>query len=116
MYRHAPMGGEGRRLAPLTSTMAKPAVPFGGQYRIIDFPLSNCVNSNIDTVGVLTQYEATSLHQHIGEGSPVGFTAQLIRGSDCFLRELKAVRAILEQLMPFIRTLSLLTIKILSMY
>ncbi|NUU62739.1 glucose-1-phosphate adenylyltransferase [Paenibacillus agri] len=65
-------GGEGRRLAPLTSSMAKPAVPFGGQYRIIDFPLSNCVNSNIDTVGVLTQYEAESLHSHIGEGEPWG--------------------------------------------
>ncbi|KGE17264.1 glucose-1-phosphate adenylyltransferase [Paenibacillus wynnii] len=65
-------GGEGRRLAPLTSNMAKPAVPFGGQYRIIDFPLSNCVNSKIDTVGVLTQYKADSLHSHIGEGEPWG--------------------------------------------
>lgn len=65
-------GGEGRRLAPLTTNMAKPAVPFGGQYRIIDFPLSNCVNSKIDTVGVLTQYKAESLHSHIGEGEPWG--------------------------------------------
>ena len=63
-------GGEGRRLSPLTSRLAKPAVPYGGQYRIIDFPLSNCVNSGIDTIGVLTQYEATSLHEHIGEGEP----------------------------------------------
>ncbi|GAA0379442.1 glucose-1-phosphate adenylyltransferase [Paenibacillus motobuensis] len=61
-------GGEGRRLSPLTSKLAKPAVPFGGHYRIIDFPLSNCVNSGIDTIGVLTQYEAESLHKHIGEG------------------------------------------------
>ncbi|WP_017812416.1 glucose-1-phosphate adenylyltransferase [Paenibacillus shenyangensis] len=61
-------GGEGRRLAPLTSIVAKPAVPFGGDYKIIDFPLSNCVNSGIDTVGVLTQYEAESLHDHIGQG------------------------------------------------
>lgn len=61
-------GGEGRRLSPLTSRLAKPAVPFGGHYRIIDFPLSNCVNSGIDTIGVLTQYEAESLHEHIGEG------------------------------------------------
>ena len=67
-------GGEGRRLAPLTSKLAKPAVPFGGHYRIIDFPLSNCVNSGIDTVGVLTQYEAESLHEHIGEGEPWGLT------------------------------------------
>ncbi|KWX70036.1 glucose-1-phosphate adenylyltransferase [Paenibacillus jilunlii] len=73
-------GGEGRRLAPLTSTMAKPAVPFGGQYRIIDFPLSNCVNSNIDTVGVLTQYEANSLHHHIGEGEPWGLHTQSGKG------------------------------------
>lgn len=61
-------GGEGRRLSPLTSKQAKPAVPFGGHYRIIDFPLSNCVNSGIDTIGVLTQYEAESLHEHIGKG------------------------------------------------
>ncbi|EFU41291.1 glucose-1-phosphate adenylyltransferase [Paenibacillus vortex V453] len=67
-------GGEGKRLAPLTSKLAKPAVPFGGHYRIIDFPLSNCVNSGIDTVGVLTQYEAESLHEHIGEGEPWGLT------------------------------------------
>lgn len=65
-------GGEGRRLSPLTSKLAKPAVPFGGRYRIIDFPLSNCVNSGIDTIGVLTQYEAESLHLHIGEGEPWG--------------------------------------------
>ncbi len=65
-------GGEGRRLAPLTSEMAKPAVPFGGHYRIIDFPLSNCTNSGIGTVGVLTQYEAKSLHEHIGNGEAWG--------------------------------------------
>lgn len=63
-------GGEGRRLAPLTSNLAKPAVPFGGHYRIVDFPLSNCLNSGIDTVGVLTQYAAESLHEHIGDGTP----------------------------------------------
>lgn len=68
-------GGEGKRLAPLTSQLAKPAVPFGGHYRIIDFPLSNCVNSGIDTVGVLTQYAAESLHEHIGEGEPWGLNA-----------------------------------------
>ncbi|NMO95924.1 glucose-1-phosphate adenylyltransferase [Paenibacillus lemnae] len=67
-------GGEGKRLAPLTSKLAKPAVPFGGHYRIIDFPLSNCVNSGIDTVGVLTQYESSSLHNHIGEGEPWKFS------------------------------------------
>ncbi|WP_019638667.1 glucose-1-phosphate adenylyltransferase [Paenibacillus fonticola] len=65
-------GGEGRRLSPLTAKQAKPAVPFGSKYRIIDFPLSNCVNSGIDTIGVLTQYEAESLHQHIGDGDAWG--------------------------------------------
>ncbi|MBE9916660.1 glucose-1-phosphate adenylyltransferase [Paenibacillus donghaensis] len=65
-------GGEGRRLAPLTTNQAKPAVPFGSRYRIIDFPLSNCVNSGIDTIGILTQFEAESLHTHIGKGEPWG--------------------------------------------
>ncbi|MFC4776562.1 glucose-1-phosphate adenylyltransferase [Paenibacillus sp. GCM10023252] len=61
-------GGEGKRLAPLTQKMAKPAVPFGGNYRIIDFPLSNCINSGLSTIGVVTQYKAESLHDHIGSG------------------------------------------------
>lgn len=61
-------GGEGRRLGALTSNLAKPAVPFGGKYRIIDFTLSNCTNSGIDTVGVLTQYQPQALHQHIADG------------------------------------------------
>ncbi|PZD94980.1 glucose-1-phosphate adenylyltransferase [Paenibacillus sambharensis] len=61
-------GGEGKRLAPLTQKLAKPAVPFGGRYRIIDFPLSNCMNSGISTIGVLTQYKAESLHNHIADG------------------------------------------------
>ena len=55
-------GGQGSRLYALTSHVAKPAVPFGGKYRIIDFPLSNCVNSGIDTVGVLTQYRPLELN------------------------------------------------------
>lgn len=61
-------GGQGSRLSVLTNRMAKPAVPYGGKYRIIDFPLSNCVNSNIDTVGVLTQYEPLELNAYIGTG------------------------------------------------
>ena len=61
-------GGEGKRLAPLTNDRAKPAVPFGGKFRIIDFPLSNCVNSGIRRIGVLTQYKAHSLIQHIQRG------------------------------------------------
>src|SRR5205814_5148534 len=63
-------GGEGQRLGVLTDRRAKPAVPFAGKYRIIDFTLSNCVNSGIFDVGVLTQYRPTSLHQHIGIGRP----------------------------------------------
>ncbi len=63
-------GGQGSRLKALTSEVAKPAVPFGGKYRIIDFPLSNCVNSGIDTVGVLTQYKPLELNSYIGSGQP----------------------------------------------
>ncbi len=63
-------GGQGSRLYALTNNMAKPAVSFGGKYRIIDFPLSNCVNSGIDTVGVLTQYQPLELNKYIGNGQP----------------------------------------------
>ena len=63
-------GGQGSRLGLLTKVMAKPAVPFGGKYRIIDFPLSNCANSHIDTVGVLTQYQPLELNSYIGSGQP----------------------------------------------
>ncbi len=63
-------GGQGSRLGILTKYKAKPAVSFGGKYRIIDFPMSNCINSGVDTVGVLTQYEPLSLNQHIGIGIP----------------------------------------------
>ena len=63
-------GGQGSRLLVLTENTAKPAVPFGGKYRIIDFPLSNCVNSGIDTVGILTQYQPLELNEYIGNGQP----------------------------------------------
>ncbi len=63
-------GGQGSRLGVLTKDIAKPAVPFGGKYRIIDFPLSNCVNSGIETVGVLTQYQPLELNEYIGSGQP----------------------------------------------
>ncbi len=63
-------GGQGSRLKVLTQKTAKPAVPFGGKYRIIDFPLSNCVNSGIDTVGILTQYQPLELNEYIGNGQP----------------------------------------------
>ena len=64
-------GGQGSRLYVLTGSMAKPAVPFGGKFRIIDFPLSNCTNSGIDTVGVLTQYRPLELNTYIGSRAPV---------------------------------------------
>ncbi len=63
-------GGQGSRLYVLTENMAKPAVPFGGRYRIIDFPLSNCTNAGIDTIGVLTQYRPLELNRYIGNGQP----------------------------------------------
>ena len=63
-------GGQGSRLHALTRSVAKPAVPYGGKYRIIDFPLSNCVNSGIDTVGVLTQYQPLVLNEYLGSGQP----------------------------------------------
>ena len=63
-------GGQGSRLYDLTKQTAKPAVTFGGKYKIIDFPLSNCINSGIDTVGVLTQYQPLALNEYIGNGQP----------------------------------------------
>ena len=62
-------GGQGSRLGALTQNRAKPAVPFGGKFKIIDFPLSNCIHSGIDTVGVLTQYEPLELNAYIGNGA-----------------------------------------------
>src|SRR5206468_6402527 len=69
-YAYILAGGAGTRLCLLSERRAKPAVPFGGKYRIIDFTLSNCVNSGIYDVGVLTQYRPTSLNQHVGTGRP----------------------------------------------
>ena len=63
-------GGQGSRLYALTKSVAKPAVPYGGKYRLIDFPLSNCTNSGIETVGVLTQYQPLVLNEYIGSGQP----------------------------------------------
>ena len=75
-------GGKGVRLNQLTKEIAKPAVYFGGKYRIIDFTLSNCANSNIKTVGVLTQYEGASLTEYIGNGQKWGLDAN---GCSCIL-------------------------------
>ncbi|MEG2429135.1 MAG: glucose-1-phosphate adenylyltransferase, partial [Oscillospiraceae bacterium] len=68
-------GGQGKRLMVLTEDVAKPAIPFGGKYRIIDFSLSNCVNSNIDTVGILTQYQPLLLNEYVSSGSPWGLNS-----------------------------------------
>jgi len=76
-------GGEGRRLGVLTRETAKPAVPFGGKYRIIDFALSNCSNSGVETVGVLTQYRPLVLNSHIGVGAPWGLDKK--QGGLCLL-------------------------------
>ena len=69
-------GGQGSRLGILTQNVAKPAVPFGGKYRIIDFPLSNCANSGIDVVGVLTQYESVLLNSYVAAGGRWGLDAK----------------------------------------
>ena len=68
-------GGQGSRLVVLTENTAKPAVPYGGKYRLIDFPLSNCVHSGIDTVGILTQYQPLQLNEYIGNGMPWGLNS-----------------------------------------
>ncbi|MGI5888401.1 MAG: glucose-1-phosphate adenylyltransferase, partial [Oscillospiraceae bacterium] len=102
-------GGQGSRLYALTQKLAKPAVPFGGKYRIIDFPLSNCVNSGIDTVGVLTQYQPLILNDYIGDGKPWDLDRmhggvhilppyQTSKGSDWYLGTANAI----YQNIPFI--------------
>ena len=74
-------GGQGSRLYALTQKLAKPAVPFGGKYRIIDFPLSNCVNSGIDTVGILTQYQPLVLNEYIGKNEQGKILPRRITGT-----------------------------------
>ncbi|OAS21236.1 glucose-1-phosphate adenylyltransferase [Paenibacillus oryzisoli] len=85
-------GGEGSRLSPLTKNIAKPAVHFGGKYRIIDFSLSNCTHSGIDTVGVLTQYKPATLHAHIGNGEAWGMKSDR-GGISLFERQVGAPNA-----------------------
>ena len=91
-------GGQGSRLGVLTQKAAKPAVSFGGKYRIIDFPLSNCINSGVDTVGVLTQYQPLRLNAHIG----IGITSAALRSCP-LTREVKAATGIQEPRTQFTR-------------
>lgn len=97
-------GGQGSRLGVLTAKVAKPAVSFGGKYRIIDFPLSNCINSGVDTVGVLTQYQPLRLNTHIGIGIPWDLDRNV--GGVTILPPMKRARAVTgirEQQTQFIR-------------
>ena len=97
-------GGQGSRLGVLTEKVAKPAVAFGGKYRIIDFPLSNCINSGIDTVGVLTQYQPLRLNTHIGIGIPWDLDRnEGVLQSFLHMRRVQAVNGIQELPMRFIR-------------
>ena len=114
-------GGQGSRLYALTQKIAKPAVPYGGKYRIIDFPLSNCINSGIDTVGVLTQYQPLELNDYIGDGRPWDLDRlyggvhilspyQKQSGSDWYLGTANAI----YQNIPFIERYSPKTVLVLS--
>ena len=112
-------GGQGSRLGVLTSKVAKPAVAFGGKYRIIDFPLSNCINSGIDTVGVLTQYQPLRLNTHIGIGIPWDLDRNVGGVAYQFfhlMRRVRIVNGIQEQLMPFTRIWSIWSSIIRNMY
>ena len=104
-------GGQGSRLRLLTKNLAKPAVPFGGKYRIIDFSLSNCVNSGIDTVGVLTQYKPQVLNSYIGIGDAWDFHCYGSHGGLPFCRLMNGKTAgsfTREQPMPSTRISTLL--------
>lgn len=110
-------GGQGSRLGVLTAKVAKPAVSFGGKYRIIDFPLSNCINSGVDTVGVLTQYQPLRLNTHIGIGIPWDLDRNI--GGVTVLPPYEKVlipSGIRVRPMPFIRILIIWTVLIRIMY
>ena len=110
-------GGQGSRLGVLTAKVAKPAVAFGGKYRIIDFPLSNCINSGVDTVGVLTQYQPLRLNTHIGIGIPWDLDRNI--GGFPYFRHMRRAQirnGIQEQQMLSIRILSIWTAIIRIMY
>ena len=97
-------GGQGSRLGVLTEKVAKPAVAFGGKYRIIDFPLSNCINSGIDTVGVLTQYQPLRLNTHIGIGIPWDLDKNEGGVTVRHMKKVQTANGIQELQMQFTRT------------
>ena len=109
-------GGQGSRLGVLTADVAKPAVAFGGKYRIIDFPLSNCINSGVDTVGVLTQYQPLRLNTHIGIGIPWDLEMRAELRYFLHMRRVQTVNGIQELQMRFIRTYGIWSSIILTMY
>ena len=102
-------GGQGTRLGKLTKDTAKPAVPFGGRYRIIDFTLSNCANSGVNTVGVITQYQPLELNAHIGSGASWGFDS--LNGGVTVLQPSRLVKvrsSFKGRRTPFIKILNIL--------
>ena len=111
-------GGRGTRLLELTKKNAKPAVYFGGKYRIIDFPLSNCANSDINVVGVLTQYESVELNAYAGAGQRWGLDARGVVFMFCHhvKRMVQNLTSIKEQQMPSHKTLTLLISLILNTF
>ena len=107
-------GGRGSRLHDLTNKVAKPAVSYGGKYRIVDFPLSNCANSGIDVVGVLTQYESVLLNSYVAAGGRWGLDAKVVYLYYLHVKKLmQTLMFTVVQLMLFLRTstLSILTIQ-----
>lgn len=109
-------GGQGTRLGKLTQSIAKPAVQFGGRYRIIDFALSNCANSGIHNVGVVTQYQPLALNNHIGNGSSWGLDV-LIQASLFFnlILQVKEIVGLRELVTLFTKISTISTVSILSM-
>ena len=111
-------GGRGSRLHELTNKVAKPAVSYGGKYRIIDFPLSNCANSGIDNVGVLTQYESILLNSYVAAGRRWGLDARTAESmySHRVKKQMRTWMYTEEQQMQFHRTLILWTCLHQNMY
>ena len=109
-------GGQGSRLGVLTKKLAKPAVPYGGKYRIIDFPLSNCSNSGIYSVGVLTQYKPLELNAHIGIGSPWDLDRKDGGVRIFHIKKKRVEIGIRVQQMQYIKILNLLIAKIQTMF